>query len=276
MGAGRLTPLPWLLPYLADRAADVAHIVVVADRTGADLLHVDRGGQTQARMVTGGTQYPMHRTATADWSESHCRLRVENAWQSNADDVAEAVHRLVAESATTLVVVAGDVRARSMITDSLARDPHLEVHQVEHGGRGDSAEVRDAVAEQVRRHVWRERRATLAHLQQNLCRERYGVAGVQGVADALRSAQVDTVVVSDDPTSTLQAWLGERPTDFGLDDAEADALGVTDPAHDRFDSALVRAVAGTGADLFVTPGAHDYVRDGIAALLRSDAVTARR
>jgi hypothetical protein len=65
--------------------------------------------------------------------------------------------------------------------------------------------------------------------------------------------------------------VGPAATQFGMLDDEADALGVSDPAHDRLDSALVRAVVGTGATLVVTPGAHDFVTDGIAALLRFDA-----
>jgi hypothetical protein len=83
-------------------------------------------------------------------------------------------------------------------------------------------------------------------------------------------AQVDTVVLSDDPTSTLRAWVGPQLSEFGLDDAEAVALGLGAVEHDRYDAALVRAVVGTGAKLIVTPGAHEYLEDGIGALLRFD------
>ena len=90
---------------------------------------------------------------------------------------------------------------------------------------------------------------------------------------AVKSArsQADTVVVSDDPSSTLRAWVGPNPTDFGLDDSEASALGVQEVQHDRFDSALVRAVHGTGAHLLVVPGPHAIAEDGIGALLRYDS-----
>jgi hypothetical protein len=124
------------------------------------------------------------------------------------------------------------------------------------------------VHEQVLRAAWRERRGVLEHLQQNLGRGEYAVAGVAAVTEALRKSQVDTVVLSDDPSSTLTAWVGQRPGEFGLDDSEAPALGVDEPEHDRFDAALVRAVVGTGARLLITPGAHDYLPEGIGALLR--------
>jgi hypothetical protein len=120
----------------------------------------------------------------------------------------------------------------------------------------------------VLRQAWRERRSVLEHLAQNLGRGAYAVAGLDAVVNALRMAQADTVVLSDDPSSTLRAWVGPAATDFGLDDGEADDLGVQPIGHDRFDAALVRAVLGTGARLVVTPGAHDYRPDGIGALLR--------
>jgi hypothetical protein len=54
-------------------------------------------------------------------------------------------------------------------------------------------------------HVWRERRSVLAHLRQNLGRHEYAVAGVRPVIEALRMSQVDTLVISDDPSWPLTA-----------------------------------------------------------------------
>lgn len=273
VSTGSVDALPRLMPYLADRSQDVPHVVVVADRTGADILTVHSTGSVDSQSVKGSSEYPVHRTGRDEWDERHFQLRVENSWETNARDVAEAVRKQVAEIAAHLVVVAGDVRARTMIADDLGENHGFAVTVVEDGGRpaGSStdaleAAVRDAVLHQI----WRERREILSHLQQNLGREQYGVAGLTKVVDALRSSQVDTVVLSDDPSSTITAWVGPDPTLFGLDDAEAAAFGVTDVQHTRFDSALVRAIVGTGASLLVTPGAHDYVEDGIGALLRFD------
>lgn len=274
VSTGRLAPLPHLLPYLGQRATDVPHVLVVTDRTGADILTM-AGEHT----VEGDTQFPLHRTPTADWSERHFQQRVENSWQANARDVATAVARYVKELAAPLVVVAGDVRARSLVADDLRGlvGPRVEIAAVEDGGRAagsSAAALEAAVHEQVLRAAWRQRREVLDHLRQNLGRGDYAVAGVAAVTVALRKAQADTVVLSDDPSSTLTAWVGPQAADFGLDDAEAGSVGVASVEHDRFDAALVRAVVGTGARLLVTPGAHDYLPDGIGALLRySDAAT---
>ena len=267
---GRWSALPHLLPYLAQRATRVPHVVVVADRKGADILVVDADSE-RTEQVTGSADYPLHRTATADWSEKHFQARVENRWEENAKDVAEAVNEHRAATAARLVVIAGDVRARHLIADALGEHPAVTVRTVEQGGRAAGASkdaLERAVRDQVLHEVWRERRELLEHLRENLGRDEYAVAGIGPVVQAVRNAQADTVVLSDNPSSTLTAWVGPNATDFWLDDAEAAQFGVASPERDRFDAALVRAVVGTGARLAVTPGAHDYLPEGIGALLR--------
>ena len=266
------SPLPHLLPYLAQQVTDLAHLVVVADRTGADILAVGPGGAHE-HTVTGGAQHPLHRTAADVWNERHFQHRVENAWEANADDVADAVSKQLANGPAKLVIIAGDVRARSMIADALGEPPGVTVRIVEEGGRADGSSddaLRVAVHDAVLQQVWRDRREVLEHLQQNLGRHHYAAAGVQPVVEALRMAQVDTLVISDDPSSPLTAWVGPGPTDFGLDEQEAAALGVTDLRRDRLDAALVRAAIGTNARIVVTPGGHGYLPEGIGALLRFD------
>jgi ribosomal protein L7Ae-like RNA K-turn-binding protein len=272
--SGSVAALPHVLPYLAQRAADEPHVVVVADRGGADIFVVDERGRAAEDTVEGRTGYPMHRTGRDDWSERHFQQRVENTWESNARDVADALSRATARSTATLVVIAGDVRARHLIAEALGSTPGVTVRTIEAGGRADGASAEalaDAVHGEILRHAWAQRREVLEHLQQNLGRGEYAVAGIEAVVRALRMSQADTVVISDDPSSTITAWVGPNATEFGLDDSEAADLGVASVDHVRFDAALVRAVYGTGARLVVTPGAHDYLPEGIGALLRYDA-----
>jgi hypothetical protein len=275
---GSFAPLPHLMPYLAQRATEVPHVVVVADRTGADVLAVRADGRTTNRTVDGHVQFPVHRTATADWSERHFQLRVENTWQANARDVASAAGRVANEAGARLVVVAGDVRARHMVADELRSvlPPTLPVAVIEEGGRAAGSSetaLESAVHDQVLHVAWRERHEVLEHLRQNLGRREYAVAGVAEVTEALRMAQADTVIISDDPTSTLRAWFGAAPSEFGLVGSEE---GSTEQpvGEDRYDAALLRAVVATGARLLVTPGAHEYLPDGIGALLRYETARA--
>jgi hypothetical protein len=177
------------------------------------------------------------------------------------------------------VLLAGDPLARAMVHEHLAKtlSASVSIRQLESGGRGEGAqpealgaEIRDALLHEV----WRDRRDILARLQQAVGRHDFAVVGVSAVVEAVRKAQVDTVVLSDDPSSTLEAFIGPNPLDIALQREDLVATGVEDISTERLDAALVRALAGSRAALLITPGGHEYVSEGIGALLRyTDAST---
>jgi hypothetical protein len=171
------------------------------------------------------------------------------------------------------VIVAGDPRARSMICQDLPEvlDQHVQVVDLAHGSRGAGSSeqaVRGAVREALLRLSWHHRHEVLGHLKQNLGRKRLAVSGTSDVLTALQRAQADTVVLSDDPSSPLRAWIGPEPLQVAESAEDVAAMGVSAPRQVRFDSAMLRAVAGSDAELMITPNAHGYVQDGIGALLR--------
>ena len=58
------------------------------------------------------------------------------------------------------------------------------------------------------------------------------------------------------------------PLLLATDREQLRTFGVAEPMQDRLDSALVRAIAGSGADLLITPNAHSYLDGGLGATLR--------
>jgi hypothetical protein len=279
------SPLPHLVPYLAQRGPAVAHVLVVADRIGADLAAVsaehaaEHLGADETRQVQGSRPYPVTKTSVRDWSEQHFQQRVENSWAANAKDVADAVRPYVERVGAEVVILAGDPRARSLLARDLPQvlDQHVQIVEVEHGARaaGASAEsLAAAVSDTLLRISWHRRHEVLGHLQQNLGREHFAAAGTADVLHALQRAQVDTVVLSDEPSSPMTAWIGPQPLQVAGSRSELTAMGVREPEKDRYDAGVLRAVAGADAELLITPNGHDYVQDGIAALLRyEDAAT---
>ncbi|HJQ44265.1 MAG TPA: Vms1/Ankzf1 family peptidyl-tRNA hydrolase [Jatrophihabitantaceae bacterium] len=266
--------LPDVLPYIADSNTDLVHIVVVTDRTGAD-LDIVLGADSQHETVVGNEQHPIHKTRRNQWDERHFQNRVDNAWQDNAREVARVVARHVAEFSAELVVVAGEERSRAMVMRDLVDElpPGFPLAEVEAGGRaaGTSEEaLHDAVRDELLKLVWRRRRELLEHLQQNIGRGKFACTGTTDVLAALRKSQADTVVLSNNPASTLTAWIGPDPLQVGTTPAELRDMGVREPHETRFDAALTRAVVGSGADLEVAPNAHAFLPEGIAALLRYD------
>jgi hypothetical protein len=97
-------------------------------------------------------------------------------------------------------------------------------------------------------------------------------AGIPDIVAALRQAQVETLLIVDDPSSDATAWIGPEPIHLALTADELTQLGVTEPVQVRLDAALLRAAAGTDATLVtLVPGQLD-VPDGLAATYRYPTV----
>ena len=271
-------PLPHLMPFLARRAEVVPHVVVLADRSGANIYlstgHAERPlDQIESEPVEGNEQFPVHKTRRDTWSERHFQNRVDNSWAENAHNVADSVNKHVHEIGAELVLVAGEVRARALVLDALSErlPAGVDIAETAAGGRAEGAAlepVQQAVHDAILRIRWRHRRAVLEKLRQGVGRGDYAVTGIEPVLDALRSGQVETLVISDDPSSAERAWIGDEPLQLARDRDVLSQFGIADPAQDRLDSALIRAVAGSGADLLVTPNAHSYLDGGLGATLR--------
>ncbi|HWB68232.1 MAG TPA: Vms1/Ankzf1 family peptidyl-tRNA hydrolase, partial [Mycobacteriales bacterium] len=270
---------PHLMPYLAQLADEVPHVVVVADRSGADILIADPVGLVAEESVEGSHQHPLHKTSTEEWSTLHFQHRVENAWAENARDVAAEVAHRVRRLGAELVVVAGDERERTLITDGLAKQlpKGVDAVGVDAGGRaaGSSTEaLAGAVHEAVLDRVREQRDQALEKLREAVGRHDGAVTDTPAVCEALRRAQVASIVLRDDPASTAMSWVGPEPLQLGLSADEVEALGVDQPVQDRLDAAIVRALVYSDADLVVSPELPPPARQGVAALLRyTDAAT---
>ena len=155
-------------------------------------------------------------------------------------------------------------------------DPHVEIVQLSEGGREPGAshrELDDAIQGVLLRRALQESARVLDRLGAARGRSRV-VTRVGDVVAAVRRSQVDTVLLVEDPSSTLHAWIGPQPLQLGLVEEELSAMGVAAPQRDRLDAALVRALAGTDASLLTVPPDDVTLPDGIAALLRyPDAAT---
>ena len=134
---------------------------------------------------------------------------------------------------------------------------------------------------------------TLHELEDADCRRRLetfhnqlGAGGAsEGLAEtvaALRDGQVSELFLSGDylagdpdtpgpggrPGLRAPAWIGPTLADVGLSEQDLRDRGVSDVHRDRLDAALVRAVTGTDAELFMVPAGESPLRDDIGALLR--------
>lgn len=267
----QLGPLPHLLPLVDDVTTQVPHVVLLADRTGADVsAYYDSSRQAGEVTVTGHAP-DIRKVSVGGWSQLHYQHRAENGWEANAREIVDAVVQLAEGVHAELIVAAGDQREVALVRQYLPHHLQDRFLTVE-GGRGEdgsSALVRQRMADTVARHVAQKSLALLEGYSQERGQGKRAVDGVSDVVAALRKAQVETLLVTTDAAGYSTLLFGPEPTQIGTSAADLAALGVDDPKEGPMIDVLIRAALGTSAGVQLVP--HELATaptGGVGAVLR--------
>jgi hypothetical protein len=123
----------------------------------------------------------------------------------------------------------------------------------------DSSAMTDAADQALSTWADRDRRARFEEWGTRLGHDQ-AVQGLAPTLTALRNGQVADVFIADNPHSIATAWIGPAATDLAGTAEELQVRGVSEPANDRADAAIVRAIASTDAQLHFLP--EDVVQTG--------------
>jgi hypothetical protein len=272
-------PAPALLP--AVRAADetVTYLLVVVDRTGADLTWGAGGtvrteGGPETETVEGGHD-DVHKTREGGL-DRRSQTRAEDSWERNAEAVAAVIDKRVAERGPDLVVVTGDGRAVRLVCDALGQHAREVTVEVQGGARGQGVNqgaFEAKVSETLQAFRGRRRDAVLDRFREAQGRGDGAVTALDDVIEVLRRGQVAELVLHVDALTSGLAertlWVGPEPLQVATSAGDLASIGVTDGAEEMdANVALVRAALGQDAGLtFAEDGTVDLV-DGIGAVLR--------
>ncbi|MFJ8787612.1 Vms1/Ankzf1 family peptidyl-tRNA hydrolase [Streptomyces sp. NPDC102462] len=270
----RWAPLPHVAPLLELAGEDPLCLVAYVDRRGADFELRSAVGSREAGSVTA-QPWPLHRTATADWSERHFQLRVENTWESNAGEIADALAACQDEVRADLLILVGEQRECRAVHERLPQRLTDRVVEADHGigSRLLDEEVEQARAEHVRRRAEAELGRFLAARSPDAEGRAGAVEGVPALVEAAREHRIDELLVRPDgPDTHREVWIGEAPDQVAVRRTDLKTLGEPRPWPTRADDAVIRSVVATdAAALSVTPatGTHeDTPAGGLGALLR--------
>jgi hypothetical protein len=269
--------LPHLMPLLVQSPPRPPHLLVSANRAGGDILAVRTTDDVLKESVEG-TGWPIHRTSAGGWAQLEHQRATEEAWETNAKELAAAVASAAAQVNPELVVVAGDVRARGLLVDKLPADLKRRAVVVEHEVPVDSPALAEAAEQALRAAADDDCRARLETYRAQLGTGR-ATEGLAETVAALRDGQVAELFLGGDYQAgdlrspalhwaDAPAWVGPGPADIGLTEVELRERGLADLAQDRADAAIVRAVAGTDAEMFLVPPDEAAPSEDIGALLR--------
>ena len=269
------SPHPHLLPVLRQLAGRVPHVVVVADRIGADLSVATIPGRPVQEQTIEGDGFHARKVKVGGWAHNTYMHTAENQWEENAGRVADRLNDLAAAAGARFVLVAGDVRARQLLADKAGKEVSDVLVSIDGGGRAagaDRAPVEQRAAELVAEHEAHDQAQAMEQIEAAAAHG-LSLTGTAAVVEALRKAQVETLVLADEPDDE-QVSIGTSPLEIGVGAEDMAALGVTDAVRVPADRALVRAAVGSDASVVVVPRSAmpDDVR--VAAVLRyTDAST---
>lgn len=265
----RCAPLPDLLPYLTERAGRLPYTSVLVDRTGADIVTASVAGiQAEAQVDTDG--HPLTKVRGGDDANKRYHRRVEGVWDDVAEKVAGELTRQVQRTAPEVVVVGGEPQMRGMLLNHLDRRVSPLVVTTDAGARalGAAGEPLAAeLADAVRRKAAEREDEVVSGFAEARGRDGGAVSGLAPTVEALRRAQVDTLLLTPATRDTF-LYIGRDPQALGVLEDEVRTLGETDVTRATADAALLRTAAATDARLHVPEPDTLALDDGVGALLR--------
>lgn len=263
--------LPDLLPVLNELNTRVAHVVVLADRHGAEVsarYDLDKVG---TEITVKGTELHTRKVHSGGWAHRRYLHHVEEQWEANARDIAVTVQQLAEGIDAELIVGAGDVREINLVLDNLPE--HLKARWIEvegtRGGDGSEDLVQERISHAVALHTARGTLDLLGQYAQERGQSRRACDGVDAVVEALRKAQVQTLLLTTAADSSAILWFGEDPSQLGLTRTEVTDLGAQTPQEGPLVGVLLRAAVATGADAQLVPHQSEQApHQGVGAILR--------
>lgn len=258
--------LPRVGPVLEVRQRTLPHLVVVADRVGADLVAVRGGAADETRSVDGSDLH-LHRGAPGGWSQRRFQQRAENRWEDNARGVADEAGQLARDIGARVIVVAGDERAVTALRDHL--DP--DVIDLVHDAAGSRHDDVDAVAEDAVRIVATEAAAEVVDRLEAFAAARGrgdALDGPDAALEALSEGRVERLLVHDDPDDDRRARIGVDRRIAVAAGVDATGLGV-ELEDARLVDAAVAVALTTGAEITIVPSAgRNAPAGGLGVVLR--------
>lgn len=281
---GTWGPVPVLTPLIGWRQNRPPYVLVLLDRTGADVMGVRRDAPPVTG-TAGGETWRASKTRGGAWAHVTMQRRVEETWSRNAHAVAAELRAMVARTGAELVLVAGEPKAVGMLRPLLERPVADLVHEVR-GARqleGPTAAVEDEVARWVRSAAAERTVSVLDAFHHHRGSHGRAADGAAATLAALRSAQVDVLLLhdprlvhrsdggrGDGGEAMATAWFDSgNPVLVAQRADELSDLGAT-PLEGPLVDVAVRAALASGAAVRLVP-AHGGPADGLGALLRWSA-----
>ncbi len=211
-------------PVLRWLDTQVPYVVVVTDRTGADVSPFRDPLHPLAPVRVDGPDDEIERNAPGGWSQPRYQRRAEDSWAHNAAAVADEVGRQVRLLDARLVIIAGDVRAVQLLGKELSAPQYRDL-VIEHlaGGRhpdGSEEHRSEHVAAIVQEFVAQRSAEQLSTFADQRGPSGLAVEGADPTLRALAECRVATLLVTGEESGQPRGWFAPPPDALALDLAD--------------------------------------------------------
>ncbi|WP_431962507.1 hypothetical protein [Actinacidiphila sp. bgisy160] len=254
--------LPDALPLVLQRAPDLPYLALFVGRT--------EDGDS-IRVAAQGERWPAGRI-DADLAVRQT-VPVEE-WQRTAPQLAADLADLAERGGAEVLVLARDPSdpwTPGVLVNRMPeqlRKSLVTVDTTDPGGTPDRALLEEQLARELGTRLNAADQARLEAYLAQRARDRAASEGTAAVVTALQRAQAAAVLINDTAPLPDRLWAGPEPCHIAVSAPELQAFGVSSAREEPAGAALVRAAAGTGAELVVVPRSTLALDDGIGVLLR--------
>jgi peptide subunit release factor 1 (eRF1) len=260
--------VPDLQPLLQWHQENPNYLVVLADRTGADIYALQTFEVEEAQRVQGEDDQ-VQKVNPGGWAQRRYQQHAENLWEQNAKEVAERVSELAGALPVEFVGLAGDVRALGFLKEHLDEPTQAISFDIGELTPYDLSEIADDLHKAIGAHVgW-----TTEQLLQKFLEERgqkdLAADGLIETCAALRASQAATVLVSSAEARNI-FLIESDPAQVAHERKTLEDLGIDGVIEVPARIGLARAAVATGASVRVIPELSERhgPADGVGALLR--------
>jgi len=258
-------PVPTILPLVRHLSAATRYLVVETSRDGADVrLETSGRGHSEGVTQIEGSTGNLTKVQAGGMAHATYHRYAENVWKHNQGEVAAAVSALIREQHPAFVAVAGDVRARQLLSDALSDTERALVVEVDSHTRADGADSTELDAA-ITRALTERSHGVISDVRDRAATDN-GSGGAEGIGEvtaALQQARVETLLLDGrmlDDDHTLLAL--DAPPWVAADESER--LGAAVIARVSTAEALARAAVLTDARILIEedePSADDEPRE---------------
>src|SRR5215472_10174995 len=163
----RYARLPHLMPLLAQYPPQGTQLRVEAGRAGGEIMAV-RAADAITKERIEGVGWPVHKTSVGGWSQARFQRSAEEAWEENAKQLAAAVTAEARRAGTELIVIGGDVRARTLLLEHLGKPLRDGAVVVDREVPVDSELMAEAAEQATRARTEQEARRRLESFRNQL------------------------------------------------------------------------------------------------------------